>query len=54
MRLALLELLYESAGEEVRLMLEASEVGERVRLRLTSWKVVSAKDRGHLASGPIP
>jgi len=53
-RLALLELLYGLAGEEVRLKLEASVVGERVRLRMTWWTVVSARDGGHLASGPIP
>jgi len=34
-RLALLELLYELVGGEVRLKLEASVVGERVRLRMT-------------------
>jgi len=34
-RLALLELLSGLAGEEVRLTLEASEVDERVRLRMT-------------------
>lgn len=34
-RLALLELLYVLVEGEVRLMLEASEVDERVRLRLT-------------------